>query len=251
MRSDKSGRKARSAPWGQSQQDGVSKTMEPTTVWTEPGWSADTDDPEEIRLPLRIEDTMAVRAPAAPARIATCKIVGAVHGKFILITEPAIKINDRVAEVLDGNLLCSCLCDDYLYIFYSRYRNRVMGDIVSIEYPRNIEVRRIRKYTRIKVDIATKVSFGKDEPVSARMIDISRGGCRLAFDQRVRVTKASILTLAFELPNEITVESIEAVVQKIKRIKKITEIGLSFNTQTKESAKIADFCEICSFVCQI
>jgi hypothetical protein len=222
--------------------------MESTTVWTEPGGGADSDEAEEIRIPLRIEDTMAVRAPAVPARIATCKIVGAVHGKFILITEPAIKINDRVAEVLDGNLLCSCLCDDYLYIFYSRYRNRVLGDIVSIEYPRNVEVRRIRKDTRIKVDIATKVSVGKDEPVLAKMIDISRGGCRLAFDQRVRIAKASILTLAFELPNEVPVERIEAVAQKIKHVKKITEIGLSFNTQTKESAKIADFCQICRFV---
>ena len=89
-----------------------------------PDPNADPDEPERIVIPLKIEDAMVVRSPSAPARLASCKVIGAMHGRFILITEPAVKISERVAAVLDETLLCSCLCDDYLYIFYSRYRNR-------------------------------------------------------------------------------------------------------------------------------
>ncbi len=211
-------------------------------------WNVDPDEPERIRIPLKIDDVMVVRSPAAPARITSCKVVGAWHGRFILITEPAIKISERLSAVLDQNLLCSCLCEDYLYIFYSRYRNRLMDDIVCIEYPREMEVRRIREHTRIKVDIDTRVFLGNGEPVSARMIDISRGGCRLAFNQRVRMTKGSSLSLTFELPNEIPVENLEAVVAKIKQVNRTTEAGVSFNGEEKEICKVADFCEICRFL---
>jgi hypothetical protein len=218
------------------------KSGEPTA------WNADPEESERIRIPLNIDDAMVVRSPAAPARIASCKVIGAVHGKFILITEPAIKISDRVAAVLDETLLCSCLCDDYLYIFYSRYRNRLLDDIVCIEYPREVEIRRIREHTRVKVDIETRVRLGNGESIPAKMIDISRGGCRLTFTQRVRTTKGSSLALTFELPNEVTVDKIEAVVAKIKQVDRVTETGVSFSDQDKEISKVKDFCEFCRFV---
>ncbi|MDR3569150.1 MAG: PilZ domain-containing protein [Syntrophobacteraceae bacterium] len=211
-------------------------------------WNAEPEEVEEIRVPLNIGDAMVVRSPSAPARIASCKVIGAVHGRFILITEPAIKISDRVAAVLDETLLCSCLCDDYLYIFYSRYRNRLMEDIVAIEYPREVEIRRIREHTRVKVDIETRVTLGDGQSVAAKMTDISRGGCRLTFSQRVRATKGSSLGLTFELPNDVTVEKIEAVVAKIKQVERITETGLTFSGQHKEIVKVRDFCEFCRFV---
>jgi hypothetical protein len=220
----------------------VSKAGQP------PARSVYPDEPERIKLPFRIEDTMVVRSPAAPTRIATCKVVGAVHGRYILITEPAVKINERVSAVLDETLLCSCLCDDYLYIFYSRYRNRLMGDLVCIEYPREVEIRRIREHTRIKVDIETRVSLGNGEPVWASMHDISRGGCRLTFNQRVRMAKGSGIALTFDLPNEIHVERLEAVVAKIKQADGATETGISFISKAREISKILDFCEICRFV---
>ncbi len=213
-----------------------------------PDRNSDPDEPQQVRIPLKIDDTMAVRSPAAPARIASCKVVGAVHGKCILITEPAIKINDRVFEVIDEILLCSCICDDYLYIFYSRYRNRVMGDIVCIEYPRELEIRRIREHTRICVDLETEVSLDTDKSVSAKMTDISRGGCRLTFKRRLQMSKGTGLRLTFELPNEVPVENLEAVIAKTRHIGNTTEIGLSFNNEMKEFTKVADFCEICRFV---
>ncbi len=213
-----------------------------------PVWNDEPEEPERIRIPLKIDDAMVVRSPSAPARIASCKVVGAVHERFILITEPAIKLSDRVAAVLDENLLCSCLCDDYLYIFYSRYRNRVMDDIVCIEYPREVEIRRIREHTRIKVDIETRVSIGNNDPVAAKMIDISRGGCRLTFGQRVRMAKGNNLALTFELPNDVPVEKLEAIITKVKQVDRTTETGLSFRGQGKEMSKIADFCEFCRFI---
>ena len=211
-------------------------------------WNAEPEEPEKIRIPLRIDDAMVVRSPSAPGRIASCRVVGAMHGQFIIITEPAIKISERVAAILDENLLCSCLCDDYLYIFYSRYRNRLMEDVVCIEYPKEVEIRRIREHTRVTVDIEARVSFDDGEAVPAKMIDISRGGCRLSFTQRVRTAKGSSLTLAFELPNEVSVEKIGAVVAKIKQVEGTTEAGLSFSGRDKEISKVRDFCEYCRFV---
>ena len=213
-----------------------------------PGWDVEPDEPERISIPLKIGDTMVVRSPATPGRIASCKIVGAIHGQFILITEPAIKISDRVSAVLDETLLCSCLCDDYLYIFYSRYRSLLMNDVVCIEYPREAEARRIREHTRIRVDIETSVFIGAGEPVSAKMIDISRGGCLLSFNQRVRMKKGSSLALTFQLPTGVTVENLEAVAAKIKQEEKNTETGLTFSGEQRERAKVEDFCEICRFV---
>lgn len=212
------------------------------------GQSDYPEEPERITIPLKIDDAMVVRSPGAPARIASCKVVGAIHGRYLLITEPTVKISDRVSAVLDEALLCSCMCGDYLYIFYSRYRNRLMDNIVCIEYPREVEVRRIREHTRIEVNIETSVLLGNGEPVSAKMIDISRGGCRLTFDRRLRMTKGNRLSLTFELPNMITVDRVEAVIAKIKQVNRTTETGLSFDADNGELSKIADFCEFFLFL---
>jgi c-di-GMP-binding flagellar brake protein YcgR len=211
----------------------------------EPGAEA-----EELRIPFRIDDGIVVRAIAGSARVFSSRIVGAMSGQFILITEPSAKISDTVSAVLDGNFLCSYFCEGYLYTFHSRYRNRLMNDIVCIEYPKDAEVRQIRKDRRIKVNIETKVFVcDSGESFLADMTDISRGGCRLVFHHRAAMVKGTDVLLTFSLPNEAVIKKLPASLVRIQNSKdnRTTDAGLSFIGQGGEVSKVADFCEFCTY----
>jgi len=224
---------------------------EPISVAEKPAPDADFEEPARVRIPLRIDDGMVVCAPTGPRHIASCRIVGAAHGEFILITEPTVKISDRFSAVLDDHFLCSYFCDGYLYTFQSRYRNRLMNDIISIEYPKEVGVRQIRKDRRIKVNIETKVFVCENgEPFLADMTDISRGGCCLVFKQHVPMEQGSNVLLTFSLPNNALIRELQAVAVRVRRVKnskKIEEAGLSFAGQGSEICKVADFCEFCMY----
>jgi len=211
---------------------------------------ADADEPAPVRVPLRIDDAIVVRTLTGPTRMASCRIVGALHNKFILITEPAVKINERVSAILDESFLCSYFCDGYLYTFESSYGNRFMNDIVSIEYPGEVAVRRIRKDRRIKVNIETKVVVcDSGESFAADMRDISRGGCCLAAEQPVPVAEGSTVLLTFGLPNEAFISDLKAVAVRVRGLKNSEgiQVGLSFQDQGNEIGKVADFCEFCMY----
>ncbi|HYA39891.1 MAG TPA: PilZ domain-containing protein [Syntrophobacteraceae bacterium] len=211
---------------------------------------ADADESAPMRVPLRIDDAIVVRTLTGPARMASCRIVGASHNKFILITEPAVKINERVSAILDESFLCSYFCDGYLYTFESSYGNRLMNDIVSIEYPREVAVRRIRKDRRIKVNIETKVVVcDSGESFAADMRDISRGGCCLATEQPVPVAEGSTVLLTFGLPNEAVISDLQAVAVRVNSLKNREgiQVGLSFQDQGSEIGKVADFCAFCMY----
>ena len=203
-----------------------------------------------IRIPLRIDDAIVVRSLTNMAHMARSKIIGAVHDKFILITEPTVSINERISAVLDEAFLCSYFSDGTLYTFRSRYRKHLVDDIVCIEYPREAEVRQVRRHRRIKVNIETECAvYGTADLFVGEMADISLGGSRLVFDQRVPMTKGTELTLTFNLPNEAFVSGLRAVVVRTDRLKnsKTTDVGLTFTGPQSEISKIANFCEFCMF----
>ena len=62
---------------------------------------ADAETPAATKIPFRIDDGIIARSLTNPAHIARSRIIGATQGEFILITEPTVKINDRVSAVLD------------------------------------------------------------------------------------------------------------------------------------------------------
>jgi len=51
--------------------------------------------PEVIKIPFKIDDEIMVRSLAIAAHRTKTRIVGAVHGDFILIQEPVVVINRR------------------------------------------------------------------------------------------------------------------------------------------------------------
>jgi c-di-GMP-binding flagellar brake protein YcgR len=206
--------------------------------------------PKPIRIPFRIDDAIMLRSLANQAHIAKSRVIGAMHGKFILIMEPTARINDRLSAVLDQDFLCSYFNDGTLHTFYSRYRRHLLGDIVCIEYPREVEVRQIRKHRRIRVNIETQCTLdGTVDVFLAEMADISQGGCRLVLNERVRFVKGINLSLTFNLPNEAFVSGLQTVVARITRIQngQATELGVSFIGPESETAKIANFCEFCMY----
>ena len=208
----------------------------------------DTDAP--IRIPLKIDEGIVVHSITNTSHIAKARIIGAKAGDYVLITEPTVRINERVAAVLDKDFLCSYFCDGNLYIFHSRCRRYLTDDVMCIEYPREVEVRQIRKHRRIRVNIETQCTLdGTVDVFLAEMADISQGGCRLVLNERVRFVKGINLSLTFNLPNEAFVSGLQTVVARITRIQngQATELGVSFIGPESETAKIANFCEFCMY----
>ncbi|MGA2025510.1 MAG: PilZ domain-containing protein [Syntrophobacteraceae bacterium] len=206
--------------------------------------------PKPIRIPFRIDDAIMVCSLANTSQMARTRIIGAVHGKYILITEPTAKINDRIWAVLDREFLCSYFNNGFLHIFHSKYRRHLTEDVVCIDYPIKVQVRQIRKYRRIKVNIGTECTVcGTVDVLSAEMVDISQDGCRLILNQSDRITKGTNLSLTFELPNYASVSGLQTVVARTSRTQdnQATEVGVSFSGPDSEISKVSNFCEFCTF----
>lgn len=210
---------------------------------------ADADVHTRIRIPFRIDDAIMVRSLTNSAHMARTRIVGAMHGKYILIIEPSAKINDRMRVVFDEDFLCSYFNNGFMHIFRSRYRKHLTEDVVCIDYPTKVEVHQIRKYRRIRVNIETECTVcGTFDVFYAKMADISQGGCRLILNQCARISKGTNLSLTFNLPNEAFVSGLQTVVVKISRTEdsQATEVGVSFTGRESELSKISNFCEYCT-----
>jgi c-di-GMP-binding flagellar brake protein YcgR len=207
----------------------------------------DADVPKPIKIPFRIDDPIMVCSLTDTRHMARTRIIGAVHGKFILITEPTTKIKDRIPAVRDRGLLCRYFNNGFIYTFHSRYRTRLRKDVVCIDYPRILEVNQLRQYPRIRVNIETECTVCGTVVFPAKMADISQGGCRLILNKYARITKGTNLCMTLNLPNEAFVSGLQAVVVRISRIQnsRATEVGVSFTGPDSEISKISNFCEYC------
>jgi len=212
--------------------------------------AADTDVPTPVRIPFRIDDAIMVRSLTNAAHMARTRIIGVMHGKYIMIIEPTVKINDRISAVLDEDFLCSYFNDGAMHIFNSRYLKHMADDVVSIAYPMKVDVRQIRKYRRIRVNIETKCTVGGTVDVfTAEMADISQGGCRLILNESARIVKGTNLSLTFNLPNEAFVSGLQTKVAGINGTEdsKATELGVAFSGPESELSKLSNFCEYCMY----
>jgi c-di-GMP-binding flagellar brake protein YcgR len=201
-------------------------------------------------LPLEIDGELIIRSLENFAHKITTRIIGAVHGEYILIKEPILPINDRLSIVFEDDFMCAYFNSGYLYTFQSKHRNTLIGDLISIDYPYLTEIRQIRKYRRIKVNIETEVTSPElVSPLAGDMVDISEGGCCLVFPLSSRLAKGKDVYLQFHLPNDQKVKGLKARVMSIKCPKGADsiEVGLSFTGPPAESDKITDFCEFCMF----
>jgi c-di-GMP-binding flagellar brake protein YcgR len=190
-----------------------------------------------------------VRSLTYSAQMARTRIIGAMHGKYILIIEPSAKINDRISVTFDGDFLCSYFNNGFMHIFHSRYLKHLTEDVVCIDYPTKVEVHQIRKYRRIRVNIETECTVCGTVVFPAKMADISQGGCRLILNQRTGIKKETNISMTFNLPNVAFVSGLQTVVARISRIQnsRATEVGVSFTGPDSEISKISNFCEYCMY----
>ena len=202
------------------------------------------------KIPLKIDDDLMVRSLTNTAHRTKAKVVGALYGKFILITKPIVTINERISAAFEDRFICSCFVDGHLYSFHSRYKRHLNDDVVCIEYPSEVEIKQVRKHRRIKVNIETELSLcGLTDTYSGDILDISQGGCRLVLHTLAPLAKGASVSLVFSLPNEEIVTGLECSVLSIKyfRVANMTEAGLCFKGPSRELSKVSGFCEFCMF----
>ena len=210
----------------------------------------DTEVHTKMRIPFKIDDAIMVCSMANTTQMAKARIVGSVHGKYILITEPTAKVSERMSAVLDRDFLCSYFNNGFLHIFCSKYQRHLTDDVVCIEYPASVEVRQIRKHRRIRVNIGTEFTIaGAADVFPAEIVDISQDGCCMILNQSADITKGTNISLTFNLPNEASVSGLQTVFARTCRIQNspATEVGVSFSGPENEISKILNFCQFCMF----
>ncbi len=211
-----------------------------------------TSVPAEYRgeIPLKIGGEVFVQSLINPAHRARSKIIGAVHGDYILIKEPVIVISERLSSTIDGDFTCSYFDSGYLYTFRGRIKQQVLKNVVCIDYPEKIEIKQIRIHRRIRVNIETEFQGPSiPTPLSADMIDISHGGCCLTFRPMVAFVDGTHGSLTFSLPNEQMVRKLKCQIMSVRnfRSRDITETGIKFIGPQIELEKVSAFCEFCLF----
>lgn len=204
---------------------------------------------EGRELCLSIGSEMIVRSIANSMHKTKSRIIGAVHGKFILIEEPVVVVNERMSIPIEGGVLCSYFESGDLYTFRSRVLKNLDEDMVSIQYPGEVEIRQIRRHKRIRVNIETEVTIPGLVSMIGDMGDISIGGCCVTLNSIAPLVRGKSLTLTFCLPNDQTVNGLKCSVASVKHIRseQKTIIGLSFTSPAREIAKVTSFCEFCMF----
>jgi len=201
-----------------------------------------------IIVPFRIDDGLVVQSADNKTLIAKSRIIGALRGEFIMITEPTVQISDRISTVIHENIKCFYLNKSGLYSFRSTYRRELINNVICIEYPKKVDVRERRRDRRIKVNVEASFFLSDYEDLFyGVMTDISTGGCRLTLKPQTSISDGAKAVVTFRLPDKVLVSNLEAKVVKISHImkNKATAFGLSFTGPPDELTKVANFCEFC------
>ncbi|MBW1974288.1 MAG: PilZ domain-containing protein [Deltaproteobacteria bacterium] len=204
------------------------------------------------KLPLEIEQVIYVkplRKSGSPHK-ARSQVVGARHGEFVIINEPKIYISDHLISIVEGELECYLENDGEVYIFRSFLRKVIEDGLAFIDYPRSFEVKQLRKYFRVRVNLEARAHLARLREVFSGVVqDISKGGCRLVLDSLIVVPLNAELTLDFVLPNNVAVNGITGRAKSVKydRLHQHTVIGVQFTGPKREVEKIRGFCEMCEF----
>lgn len=202
------------------------------------------------KLPLVIDGDILLRSIENKTRKATSKILGARHGKFILIEDPLYQVNERLSAALTGAVFCQYFNDGYLYLFYSKVLQALGDNLTMIEYPHRFEVETIRQHHRIRVNIETTFHYKElAKPLKATIVDISEGGCQLIAPSLLTLAKDMPCELTFVLPDSQSVEGLEAKIREIGffKLKNSTRLGLQFIGPPEQLSKISSFARYCMF----
>ncbi|MCX7822832.1 MAG: flagellar brake protein [Syntrophobacterales bacterium] len=203
------------------------------------------------KLPLEIGQELFIRplGENMPHKAKT-QIVGARHGEFIIIDEPAIKISNRLIIPVGEAVLCWFLHEGNVYRFESIIRKSLEERLCILEYPLDFQVESLRRHIRIQVNLETEFKIGFREQIFRGTIsDISESGCKLVVDSITIVSRNQRIVLSFMLPDNRIVRDIEGIVRNVlyDRLRMKTEMGIQFKGPESELSKISSFCQFCQY----
>lgn len=202
------------------------------------------------KLPLVIDGEILIRSLEDRALKTKSKIVGARHGHFILIEDPAHQLNDRLSTPLTGPVHCQYFNEGYLYIFQSSIIKSLGNNLTVLAYPLGFEMETIRQHPRVRVNIKAAFRYqDSGSPSSASIIDISQGGCQLIVPSLLMLAKDMPCELTFSLPDGQNIEEIQAKIRDIRflRLRNSTKLGLQFVGPPEQISKISAFARFCMF----
>jgi c-di-GMP-binding flagellar brake protein YcgR len=202
------------------------------------------------KLPLEIDTDLFIEAvDHKPAR-AKSKILGARHGDFIIIDNPVLQFSHRLFTQFTGRILCTYLHEGNSYDFLSSVRKHLDEGLSLIDYPQEFRKTGLRAHHRIHVNIdAHMVIDQQRDPLNVTLTDLSAGGCKLVIPYLWGVAAGTGCTLSFTLPDNRNIVGLRGMIRNVRmmKLKKRTEIGMSFLEPASELEKVRQFCHFCLF----
>jgi c-di-GMP-binding flagellar brake protein YcgR len=203
-------------------------------------------------VPFILGTPLRIRSTADPALKTQALLVGVIPRLAILVENPVFSSEgERVTGRVGGDILCVYVHEGRLYRFKSRFGQSLIHNVVCIDYPRKIEMQNLRRYPRVKVELDTVGSIGKEgRLMNGSITDISQSGCCLELPGLILVEREMPVCATFELPNDDHIEDVSCTIVNIRKIssEKKTIVGMSFNGPESEIGKIKRFCEMCMYL---
>jgi len=202
-------------------------------------------------VPFILGTPLRIQSMEDPALKTQALLVGVIPRLAILIENPVFSCeSERMTARVGGNIQCAYFHEGGVYRFKSRFGQNLIYDVVCIDYPRKIEMRNLRRYPRIKVDLEVMGAIGKEgRLINGTIRDISQGGCCLELRGLILVERGIPVCATFVLPNDDEVEDISCTIMNLRSVspEKKTIVGMSFNGPPSEMVKIKKFCEMCKY----
>jgi c-di-GMP-binding flagellar brake protein YcgR len=196
-------------------------------------------------IPFQLGSDLVLKSISNPAHKAKTTIYGAVPGQMIIIEEPLFSLCNRVAG-LSEELVCAYLHGKHLLTFKSNFVRRLFKNVIGIAYPGEVERVQIRSSMRIPVNIETEVVLGTgDETISARVADISEGGCLLELPDSIQTQSGSRFNISFTLPDDQGIDNLACVVMRVRHLTDKAMVGVRFSGPAQATMKIGKFCKLC------
>ncbi len=198
------------------------------------------------KIPFQLGSEILIRSTSQHSHKAKSKIIGVLEKEFIMIENPVFAISDNITAIVENDILIAYLNEGYLFTFKSRFNQKLIRNIICIDYPQNFEVEQLRKEHRVKVNLEAILSIS-DIDLSGHVKDISETGCSFEVPKIISLFKGLGLIATFTLPNDVLIKDLRCMISIVKynQIHRKTEIGVTFSGPAEEIAKIRELVNFC------
>lgn len=199
----------------------------------------------KTKIPIAIEEKIVVRSRQNDTIKVSCRVLGAWHGKFLIIEDPVFRVNERLSIPIEGDVLCWYLFGGDVYQFMSKVLGSYSEGFALLEYPDAVQIDKLRRYPRIPMKLQTQIQVENSRgSLRSTMNDISTGGCSLTINSLEVIAKNTACKLSFTLPDGQKVSGLEAAACTCRThvLKKTTAVGLKFLGPVDQIEIISSFC---------